>query len=111
METELNINIDCFLEYTNFKDDLIEYRCLCCNKNYQQKFDEKLKERFFNTYKFSNYDSNKFMLFCEKVFTPINIWMIEKTLMKHHYLKKIFLQSLKHRRYYWCRLCAHKKTL
>ena len=23
----------CFLEYTNFKDDLIEYRCLCCNKN------------------------------------------------------------------------------
>ena len=31
---------DCFLEYTNFKDDLIEYKCLCCNKNYQQKFDE-----------------------------------------------------------------------
>ena len=24
---------DCFLEYTNFKDDLIEYKCLCCNKN------------------------------------------------------------------------------
>ena len=33
---------NCFLEYTNFKDDLIEYKCLCCNKNYQQKFDEKL---------------------------------------------------------------------
>ena len=31
---------DCFLEYTNFKDDLIEYKCLCCDK-YQQKFDEK----------------------------------------------------------------------
>ena len=41
---------DCFLEYKNFKDDLIEYKCLCCNKNYQHKFDEKLKERFFNTY-------------------------------------------------------------
>ena len=27
---------DCFLEYTNFKDDLIEHKCLCCNKNYQQ---------------------------------------------------------------------------
>ena len=26
---------DCFLEYINFKDDLIEYKCLCCNKNYQ----------------------------------------------------------------------------
>ena len=24
---------DCFLEYTNFKDDLIEYKCLVCNKN------------------------------------------------------------------------------
>ena len=40
---------DCFLEYTNFKDDLIEYKCLCCHKNYQIKFDESLKERFFNT--------------------------------------------------------------
>ena len=28
---------DCFLEYANFKDDLIEYKCLCCNKSYQQK--------------------------------------------------------------------------
>ena len=26
---------DCFLEYTNFKDDLIEYKCLSCNKIYQ----------------------------------------------------------------------------
>ena len=37
---------DCFLEETKFKDDLIEYKWLCCNRNYQQKFDEKLKERF-----------------------------------------------------------------
>ena len=35
-------NWDCFLEYTNFKDNLIEYKCLCCNKNYQQ-FHENLK--------------------------------------------------------------------
>ena len=35
---------DCFLEYANFKDDLIEYKCLSCNKSYQRKFDEKLKE-------------------------------------------------------------------
>ena len=32
---------DCFLEYTNFKDDLIEYKYLCCEKYYQQRFDEK----------------------------------------------------------------------
>ena len=24
-----------FLEYANFKDDLIEYKCLICNKNCQ----------------------------------------------------------------------------
>ena len=61
---------DCFLEYMNFKDDLIEYKCLCCNKNYQQKFDEKLKERFFNTYKFSNHDNNKFILLLWKGVYP-----------------------------------------
>ena len=39
---------DFFLECTNFTDDLIEYKCICCNKSFQQNFDEKLKERFFN---------------------------------------------------------------
>ena len=34
---------NCVLEYTNFKDDLIEYKCLNCNKSYQQRLDEKLK--------------------------------------------------------------------
>ena len=38
-----------FLEYMNFKDDLIEYKCICCNNTYQQNFDEKLKKRFVNT--------------------------------------------------------------
>ena len=52
---------DCFLEYVNLKDDLIEYKCLCFSKIYQQKFDGKLRERFLNTYKFSNHDNNKFM--------------------------------------------------
>ena len=51
---------DCFLEYSNFNDDLIEYKCLCCNKNYKQKFDEKLKNQFFNTYKFSNHGNDKY---------------------------------------------------
>ena len=61
---------DCFLEYTIFKDDLIEYKCLSCNKSYQRKFDEKLKERFFNTYKFSNHDNNKFILLLQKGVYP-----------------------------------------
>ena len=42
---------DYFLQYTNFKGDLIDYKCLCCKKN--------LKKRFFNRYKFS---INKFIL-------------------------------------------------
>ena len=29
-------------KYCDFKDDLTEYKC--CNKNNQQKFDEKLKK-------------------------------------------------------------------
>ena len=40
---------DCFLEDTNFKDDLTEYKFLSCNKICQQKFNEKLKESLFNT--------------------------------------------------------------
>ena len=27
-----------FIQYTSFKDNLIEYKCLCCNKNCQKKF-------------------------------------------------------------------------
>ena len=34
----------CSLESINFKDDLVEYKCLCCNKNYQRKFEEELKQ-------------------------------------------------------------------
>ena len=34
---------------------------MCCNKNYQHKFDEKLKEVFFNTYKVSYHGNNKFI--------------------------------------------------
>ena len=42
---ELNTSVATVFLNTNFKDDLIQYKCLCCNKNYQHKFDEKLKER------------------------------------------------------------------
>ena len=63
-------HFDCFLEYTNFKDDLIEYKCLSCNKIYQRKIDEKLKERSFNTYKFCNNVNNKFILLLRKGVYP-----------------------------------------
>ena len=61
---------DCFLECTNFKDDLIEYKCLNCTKIYWGKFDEKLKDSFFNTYKFSIFDNKKFIAFLWKGVYP-----------------------------------------
>ena len=60
---------NCFLENTNLKDDLIEYKCLTCNESYQRKLDEMLKE-WFNAYKFSNNDNNKFILLFQKVVYP-----------------------------------------
>ena len=60
------MHIDWFLKYTNFKDDFIEYKCLICNTNCQIKFNEKLKQRFFDTYKFSNHDNNKFIILLRK---------------------------------------------
>ena len=59
-----------FLEYTNFKDDLVEYICLICSKNCRIKFDEKLKKRFFNSYKVSNHDNNKFILLLQEDVYP-----------------------------------------
>ena len=68
---ELNVSIaTVFLNIQTLKVDLIEYECLCCNKNYQNKFDEKLKEQFFNTCKFSNFDNKKFILLLRKGVYP-----------------------------------------
>ena len=61
---------DFSLEYKNFKDDLIECKYLCCNNNYKQKFDEKLKGQCFNTYKFFNHDNSKFILLLRKGVYP-----------------------------------------
>ena len=43
---------------------------LSFNKAYQYRFDEKLKERFFHTYKFSKNDNNKFILLLGKGVFP-----------------------------------------
>ena len=63
-------DFDFFLKYPNVKDDLIEYKCLSCNKNYQKTFDGNLKKQFVNTYKFSNHDINRFILLLPKVVYP-----------------------------------------
>ena len=45
------------------KDNLIKHKCLSCNKDYSNKIDDKLKKLCKNTFKFSNNDINKFILF------------------------------------------------
>ena len=50
-------------------------------------FDENLKEQFANTYKFSNYDINKFILLWPKFVSQYEYMKIEKNSMKH-YLRK-----------------------
>ena len=43
---------------------------MCCNKNYQRKFEENLKQIFFNIYKFSNHNNNKFILLFQEGVYP-----------------------------------------
>ena len=90
---ELNVNTDMIIKkcetYGIKYKHLIDHKYLCCNKNCQQKFDEKWKQLFFNTYKFSKHDNTKFLLSLQKGVYPI--WMVRESSKKHHYLKmKIF---------------------
>ena len=65
---------ECFLEYTNFKDDLTEYKYLCCNENYYKKFHETLKKHT----NFLTMITISLFYCCKKVFTIMNIWVIGK---------------------------------
>ena len=81
---ELNISIaTASFEYANFKDDLIECKCLCCNKNYQHKFDKKLKDDFLIHTSFLTSTVISLFSFCEKGFILMNIWMIGKIFYNH----------------------------
>ena len=42
------------------------WKFLSCNKSYSNKIDEELKNRFNNTFKFSNNDINKLILLLKK---------------------------------------------
>ena len=58
------------LEYTNVKDDLILWKYLCCNTKKSLVQTLLIKKRFTNTYKFSNYDINKFIIVLRKGVYP-----------------------------------------
>ena len=61
---------DCFLQHESVKNNLIKYKGSSCNENYSSKFDEELKKKFKNTFKFSNNDINKFVLLLRKGVYP-----------------------------------------
>ena len=81
-------NCACFPEYRRVKGNLIIYKCSSCNKCSSKKLNEELKKKFKNNFKFSNNDINKFILLLRKGVCPSEYMMIEKRLMKQHYLKK-----------------------
>ena len=45
---------------------MIKCKCLSCSKDYSNKLDEKLKNKFMNTFNFSNNDINNFILLLRK---------------------------------------------
>ena len=98
------------IKHSNVKDHLLEYKCPCCNKNYQNMFDKNFQKRLlFYTILLIIISVNLFYC-CKKVLTHINTRMIKKNLTKYCYQRNKMLQLLKHDRNYSCRLHSRKKN-
>ena len=63
---------DCnsFLDYINFYNDKLVYRCFECKTNYIIDFNNKLIDRFSSIYDFCSGDINKFILLLRKDVYP-----------------------------------------
>ena len=63
---------DCnsFLDYMNFYDDKLVYRCFDCKTNFNINFNNKLIDVFSNTYNFCSGDINTFILLLRKGVYP-----------------------------------------
>ena len=71
---------------------IIEHKCLSCDKSYEQKFNEKLKKDFLIHINLLAMIPIKLFYCYEKVLILMNISMIGKNSMKHHYQEnKIFI--------------------
>ena len=82
---------NCFLEYESVNENSKKYGCLTCNKNYSSKIDEKFKKRFRSTRKFSNNDSNKFIILFRKAVYTDEYMDNLKTFSETSLPKKTFL--------------------
>ena len=86
------ISVKSYLDYMKTKDEKLIFRGFSCKKNYEKDFNKDLIQRFANIYEFCNGDLNKFILLLRKGVYRMNIWIVGKNLMKHHYLtKKLFI--------------------
>ena len=93
---------DCFLEYTNIKGDLIEYKCLCCNNNYEKSF-MKIQRNHLLIHTNFNHDIIYFIVANSCLFIWIHGWS-GKNWWNTITWKIRSLQSPKYGRCYWCRL-------
>ena len=93
---------DCFLEYTNIKGDLIEYKCLCCNNNYENSF-MKIQRNHLLIHTNFNHDIIYFIVANSCLFIWIHGWS-GKNWWNTITWKRRSLQSPKYGRCYWCRL-------
>ena len=71
-----------FFQFEIVNDNLIKYRY------YSHKLDEELQKTFQEHIYFYNLSSSKFILLLRKGVILMDIWMIEKSLMKEHYLQE-----------------------
>ena len=73
-----NKNSKCFVEYTSFSYNSRGCKYLCCNKIYQKKFHENLKNDFLIHISFLTMISICFSFCSGKVLTLMTIWMTGK---------------------------------
>ena len=86
--------LDCesCLDYIKTKNEKLILKCFNCKTYYEKDFNKELIEKFANTYEFCNKNLINSFCYWEKVFILMNIWIIGKDLMKHHYLiKSLFI--------------------
>ena len=99
---------DCFLEYTNIKGDLIEYKCLCCNNNYEKSF-MKIQRNHLLIHTNFNHDIIYFIVANSCLFIWIHGWS-GKNWWNTITWKRRSLQSPKYGRKYWCKLHTCEKV-
>ena len=75
-----------FLEYMNFKNNLIEYKCLCVTIIINKSLIKSLKNYFLIPRNFVPMTKITSFYCFKKLLILMNIWMIGKNSMKHHYL-------------------------